>query len=205
MDSHAVDEIVRQLRFTSGVLVAPGIPKKKLQNAMARNGFIGNAPVLGLIDCTAFGSGKDNVMFTTQGIFWHHPSSKPSSGQITYQEFASCSFSSAGLFSGVQSGRGHTISVAASGISKSNFITLLNNIRNITAPFYTSQHSQILNHQGQVPSPQQPSKADLLSLAHNMTEAKNWDEAIRAYEQADEFRMAGLVREKKAEWEKQHR
>ena len=63
----------------------------------------------------------------------------------------------------------------------------------------------MLDQQRQVPTPQQPSKADLLSLAHNMTEAKNWDEAIRAYEQADEFRMAGLVREKKAEWEKQHR
>ena len=47
-------------------------------------------------------------------------------------------------------------------------------------------------------------KGELLALAHNMSEAKNWDAAINAYEKAGEFRMAGLVREKQAQWNRSH-
>ena len=52
--------------------------------------------------------------------------------------------------------------------------------------------------------PQQKSKAELLAHAHNMSEARNWKAAVEAYEEAGEFRMAGLVREQEARWNREH-
>ena len=54
------------------------------------------------------------------------------------------------------------------------------------------------------PSPPHKSKAELLAHAHNMSEAKNWKAAVNAYEEAGEFRMAGLVREQEARWNREH-
>ena len=82
-----VDELVRQLRYCNGILVAPGIPQKKVNNALAKNNFAGTEMILGLIDCTVFGSAKDHLMFTTGGIWWNHLSSKPRTGSIAYAEF----------------------------------------------------------------------------------------------------------------------
>lgn len=206
-----VDELIRQLRYLDGVLVAPAIPQKKVNNALAKNSYIGNDPIIGLIDCTVFGSAKDHIMFTAGGMFWNHPSSSPTNGSITYTDFVSCFFKSSGFFSGIDTGIGIEISQAVSSVTKNELISLLNNLKNIISsnqqfPNNTppNQHN-VLNNQFPNNAVQpELNKGELLALAHNMSEAKNWDAAINAYEKAGEFRMAGLVREKQAQWNRSH-
>lgn len=206
-----VDELVRQLRYCNGILVAPGIPQKKVNNALAKNNFVGTEMILGLIDCTVFGSAKDHLMFTTGGIWWNHLSSKPRTGSISYAEFTSCHFQSAGLLSGISSSKGDNISIQGSTVPKKDAINLLNTIKNLAATHgigmqqthnqagnsWNNQSHQQPHNQTQ---PQTQSKSDLLAHAHNMSQAKNWDAAIKAYEDAGEYRMAGLVREQQARW-----
>ena len=206
-----VDELIRQLRYLDGVLVAPAIPQKKINNALAKNSFVGTDPIIGLIDCTVFGSAKDHIMFTVSGMFWNHPSSSPTSGSITYTDFVSCSFKSSGFFGGVDTGIGCVISQACSSVTKNQLISLLNNLKNIASSNQQFANNMPTNQQNlvnnQIPTTaEQPelTKGELLALAHNMSEAKNWDAAIKAYEKAGEFRMAGLVREQQAQWNRSH-
>lgn len=190
-----IDELIRQLRYLEGVFVAPGIPQKKVNNALAKNGYFGTDPIIGLIDCTVFGSAKDHIMFTSTGMHWHHVGASPNSGSIPYTNFATCFFESAGFFSGVSTGLGSELSQTGSSVTKDALISLLNSIKNLSATLTPSAP----------PVQQQESnKAELLALAHNMSEAKNWDAAIKAYEDAGEFRMAGLAREQKAQWNRSH-
>ena len=211
-----VDELVRQLRYVTGVLVAPGIPQKKINNAITKNTYVGTDPIIGLIDCTVFGSAKDHLMFTSGGIYWNHIGSNPTSGSISYSEFSQCYFKSAGILAGIKSSKGETISTNGSNASKKDVISLLNTIKNLAAThgFSTQQNQNIqanvmnhnLNQQPSIPQPQAQtqSKSELLALAHNMSQAKNWDAAIKAYEDAGEYRMAGLVREQQAQWNRNH-
>ena len=213
-----VDELVRQLRYVTGVLVAPGIPQKKIVNAISKNNYIGNNPIIGLIDCTVFGSAKDHIMFTAGGIFWNHLSSTPCSGSISYSEFSQCYFKSAGIMSGISSSKGDNISTAGANTSKKDVISLLNTIKNLAASYGLNPHQNQnvpvdnwnpgLNPQPVQPQPQpQPqtqTKSELLALAHNMSQAKNWSAAIKAYEDAGEYRMAGIVREQQAQWNRNH-
>ena len=76
------DAVVREFRLASGILVAPGIPEKKIRNAISKNGYTGSDPIIGLIDCTVFGSAREHVMFTTTGLYWNHVTS----GQLSYTD-----------------------------------------------------------------------------------------------------------------------
>jgi len=209
-----VDELIRQLRYVTGVLVAPGIPQKKLTNAITKNSYVGTDPVVGLIDCTVFGSAKDHIMFTAGGIYWNHLASTPTSGSIRYTDFSQCYFKSAGLMSGIDSSRGDNISTSGSNTPKKDVINLLNSIKNLAASHgigtVQNQNMQVNNWNSHSlnshiqEQPQPKSKSELLALAHNMSQAKNWDAAIKAYEDAGEYRMAGLVRDQKAQWNRNH-
>ena len=206
-----VDELIRQLRYTSGVLVAPEIQQKKVFNAISKNSYSGTDPIIGLIDCTVFGSAKENIMFTTSGIYWNHASSIPNSGSLAYASFGTCFFKSAGIFApfSISTGMGQTINTNGSSVTKKDLIQLLSNIKNLSVSQglmpqpATGIESGIPN--SGVVQQQAKSNAELLALAHNMSEAKNWDAAIKAYEDANEYRMAGLVREQQAQWNRSHR
>ena len=207
-NNNFVDELIRQSRPITGLLVAPGIPPKKVSNAISKNTYFGTDPIIGLIDCTVFGSAKDNVMFTTNALYWNHKGAKPISGSILYTDFQYCIFQSAGIFSGIKSGMGHSLTITGSLVGKNDLITLLNTIKNMAVSFglnspqvqptFAAPFTPVANQQVK-------SKAELLSLAHNMSESKNWNAAIQAYEEANEFRMAGLVREQQAQWNRANR
>ena len=167
-----IEELMRQLRYVTGILVAPGIPPKKVTNAITKNSYQGTDPVIGLIDCTVFGSAKDNVMFTTTGIYWNHPSSKPNSGSLAYANFGSCFFKSAGFFSGINTGMGQMISLNPATVTKNDLITLLNIIKNLAVSngVIAQQRPNSMPPQNDQPKPHQSkSKAELLALAHNMS------------------------------------
>jgi len=197
------DAVVREFRLASGILVAPGIPEKKIRNAISKNGYTGSDPIIGLIDCTVFGSAREHVMFTTTGLYWNHVTS----GQLSYADLLNTTVKSGGVFApfSVATGLGHTISTSGSNVSRKVFLNLLIQIKNLYATMFPRQTGIVAptatTHQ-QVP--QQKSKAELLAHAHNMSEARNWKAAVEAYEEAGEYRMAGLVREQEVRWNREH-
>jgi len=197
------DAVVREFRLASGILVAPGIPEKKIRNAISKNGYTGSDPIIGLIDCTVFGSAREHVMFTTTGLYWNHVTS----GQLSYTDLLNTTIKSGGVFApfSVVTGLGHTISISGSKVSRKVFLNLLIQIKNLYATMVPRQTGIVTptatTHQ-QVP--QQKSKAELLAHAHNMSEARNWKAAVEAYEEAGEYRMAGLVREQEVRWNREH-
>lgn len=197
------DAVVREFRIASGILVAPSIPEKKIGNAISKNGYTGSDPIIGLIDCTVFGSAREHVMFTTTGIYWNHMTS----GQLTYADLLNTTIKSGGVFApfSVVTGLGHTISINGSKVSRKVFLNLLIQIKNLYGTMVPQQTGIVTPtatpHQ-QVP--QQKSKAELLAHAHNMSEARNWKAAVEAYEEAGEYRMAGLVREQEVRWNREH-
>lgn len=202
---HFIDAAIREFRVVSGILVAPGIPEKKLRNAISKNGYTGSSPILGLIDCTVFGSAKENVMFTASGVYWKQMGRI--SGQITYADLLRTTIKSGGFFASqeVVTGLGQSISINGSNINRRDFLNLLIQIKNLYGAMVLQQTSIAApTAANQEPTPQKKSKADLLAHAHNMSEARNWKAAINAYEEAGEFRMAGLVREQEARWNKEH-
>lgn len=197
------DAVVREFRIATGVLVAPEIPEKKIRNAISKNGYNGTDPIIGLIDCTVFGSAREHVMFTTTGMYWNHMTT----GQLSYEDLLRTSVKSGGMFApfSVVTGLGHTISVNGSNVPRKAFLNLLISIKNLYGTMMPRQPGSAapapITHQQ---LPQQKSKAELLAHAHNMSEARNWKAAVEAYEEAGEFRMAGLVREQEARWNKEH-
>lgn len=207
-----VDELVRQLRYQSHIHIAPAIPARKLENALMKNGYTGQDPIVGLLDCTVFGSAKDHLMFTSTGLYFNHMGATPPAGQILYSDFHRCHFAKSGGFlsTSIDTGVGIIISTTGSNMSRNNVIELLTSIKSLAVSQLSVQPSM---GQGTAPvpvnqSPQevqsqiQPAtgKAELLAHAHNMEQAKNWVAAIEAYEQAGEYRMAGLMREQQILW-----
>ena len=63
-----LDQWIKQRLATfesSDVYIAPDIPPKKLSNAISKTKVSAEEEVIGLIDCTVFGSAKDCLLFTT--------------------------------------------------------------------------------------------------------------------------------------------
>lgn len=213
-----VDELVRQLRYLEHFHVAPGIPTKKLNNALMKNGYTGQDPIIGLLDCTVFGSAKDHLMFTSTGVYFNNPLATPVSGGLLYSDFHRCYFTKTGGFlaNSIDTGIGTIMSTHGSSLSRNQMIELLNTIKSLVVsqqpdqPAMNPGFSQAPPPVSQAPPAQQQTaastmnKAELLAYAHNMEQAKNWDAAVEAYEQAGEFRMAGAVREEQARWNRQH-
>ncbi len=222
-----VNELVRQLRYLEHFHVAPGIPSKKLNNALMKNGYTGQDPIIGLLDCTIFGTAKDHVMFTSTGVYFNNPLATPKSGGLLYSDFHRCHFSKTGGFlaNSIDTGVGTILTTTGSSLSRNQMIELLNTIKSLVVsqqpaqPAMNPSFSQAPQPVSQAlppppggqpaapaaaASPPTMNKAELLAYAHNMEQAKNWDAAVEAYEQAGEFRMAGAVREQQARWNRQH-
>jgi len=61
---------VLQNFHTDGLFVSPDIPKKKQDNAFANYGMKSSVKVFTIIDATVFGSAKNGLAFTSEGLFW---------------------------------------------------------------------------------------------------------------------------------------
>lgn len=53
-----------------GFYVTPDIPRKKAENAYASYGMPASVNVYAIVDATVFGSAKNGLAFTSEGLFW---------------------------------------------------------------------------------------------------------------------------------------
>jgi hypothetical protein len=85
--------------FESEIHLAPNIPPKKLANATRAARVPVDEPVLGLIDCSLFGSAFRCLVFGSRGFYYNNPPwYKPSPGSVAYSEFSRCQFATSGFF-----------------------------------------------------------------------------------------------------------
>ena len=77
----------------SGLYLAPNIPPKKLVNATEKARVPRDEKVLGLIDCTVFGSATDSLIFGSRGFYYYNMGgSNPNPGFVPYSDFPDCIF-----------------------------------------------------------------------------------------------------------------
>ncbi|MCE9850566.1 hypothetical protein [Shewanella chilikensis] len=55
---------------SDGLFVAPNIPSKKAKNASACYGMPASVNIYAIVDSTVFGSAKNGLAFTSEGLFW---------------------------------------------------------------------------------------------------------------------------------------
>lgn len=55
---------------SDGLFVAPNIPSKKAKNASACYGMPASVSIYAIVDSTVFGSAKNGLAFTSEGLFW---------------------------------------------------------------------------------------------------------------------------------------
>jgi len=110
----------------NGFYLAPDIPPKKLANARLACAVPQGEEVLGVLDCTSFGSAKKGMVFGTQGVYYRNDWSSKSSGRaaIPYADFASRVFEGGGMCEVGLDGNAF-LNVSACQASKGNVISLL--------------------------------------------------------------------------------
>ena len=126
--SRKVLEILSRHASGSDFHVSPGIPPAKLANAAASCEIPKDERMLALIDCTIFGSAKNCLAFCTRGIYFHNGLASPVRGFIPYEEFPQREFK-AHLISEITFGNHQDLDVSGSGVSKHQFVAVLQEIR----------------------------------------------------------------------------
>jgi len=122
--------ILRDFFPQEDFFVSPKIPTKKLANACASCNIPRNERILGLIDCTVFGSAKDALLFGTKGIYYRHLGCTPAVGNLPYINFPRCNFKIVGD-KGISLTPQLMFSLAGSNVSKHRIIDMLNAIRKL--------------------------------------------------------------------------
>ena len=78
------------------LFVRASIPAHKLANARVTCNVPAGEVILGLIDCTVFGSAKDALLFGAQGIYYRNIMVSTATtaivGKLLYREFPNCQF-----------------------------------------------------------------------------------------------------------------
>jgi hypothetical protein len=110
--------------------LAPSIPPNKLANATAKACVPVDEKVLGLIDCTIFGSASDCLIFGSRGFYYHNSlgGSNPNPGSIEYSEFPRCQFRTSGLWS-IRLDEHRYFGQAGSSLSRRKVIAILTAIK----------------------------------------------------------------------------
>ncbi len=68
--------------------LSPDISKRKINNGLKSCNVPAGEIIIGLIDCTRFGSAIDSLLFGSQGIYYHNGAgSQPGPDKIPYKEF----------------------------------------------------------------------------------------------------------------------
>ena len=118
------------------LLVEPDIPPKKLASAAGTCALPSTEHVLGIIDCTVFGSAKNGLVFGRKGIYFHNDwgSKSAGTGAIPYRQFPAREFGDGG-FQEVALGHEQFLNISGSSVSKAKAIGLLRAIRELTVAF----------------------------------------------------------------------
>lgn len=81
---------VLQNFHSEGLFVSPNIPRKKAENAYASYGMPASVKVFAIVDSTVFGSAKNGLAFTSEGLFWKNDWTTTSAkNQMSWDEFKS--------------------------------------------------------------------------------------------------------------------
>lgn len=123
--------ILRDFSPQEDFFVSSEIPTRKLTNACASCNIPRNERVLGLIDCTVFGSAKDALIFGAKGIYYRHINCTPTIGNLPYVDFPHCNFKIVGDSRGILLTPQLIFSLAGSNVSEHRVIDMLNAIRKL--------------------------------------------------------------------------
>jgi serine/threonine protein kinase len=86
-------EILRTHGSENKLHVSPHVPAHKASNAAKSCALRPDDTILGLIDCTAFGSASDALVFGEHGFYYHNKlGNSPDPGFVAYREFPGISF-----------------------------------------------------------------------------------------------------------------
>jgi hypothetical protein len=114
------------------LFVTPDIPESKLKNAWASCEVPPGERVVGLIDCTTFGSAKHCLLFGTEGIYFRNPWSGgyPTMvpGFVPYGEFANREFGTA-FFLNVDLGGGLSLDCSGCGVPREVIVEILKRVQ----------------------------------------------------------------------------
>lgn len=81
---------VLQNFHSEGLYVTPDIPRKKADNAYASYGMPSSVNVFAIVDSTVFGSAKNGLAITSQGLFWKNDWTTTSAkNHMPWEEFKS--------------------------------------------------------------------------------------------------------------------
>jgi actin-like ATPase involved in cell morphogenesis/outer membrane biosynthesis protein TonB len=115
------------LRKFPHIFVYPAIPESKLINARRACNIPDDEPILGLIDCTVFGSARNCVLFGAHGVYYRELWTPP--GKLLYTDFPGCVFKNKG--SVVTVSNGQKFSLSGSHVSAATARTILNEIKQV--------------------------------------------------------------------------
>lgn len=108
------------------IYLRPEIPTTKLVNARDTCKVPTKEEILGLIDCSVFGSAKNCILFGIRAIYYHQTSTAP--GMIAYSDFPSRTFTvSRALY--VITNSGEKIHVSGSNVSTRELCDILNALK----------------------------------------------------------------------------
>ena len=112
-----ITEILRSYKDVRGVFMSPGIPSRKVENALRTSGMPQDEELHALIDCTLFGSAKNALLFASNALYFHNGrgAAKPGPGTLRYSEFRNRPFFGAACE--VRLGNDQFINVAGWGLS----------------------------------------------------------------------------------------
>ena len=114
-----------------GFYIAPGIPKLKANNAKNSCAVPADDDILGLVDCTIFGSASDALVFGRRAFYYHNGGGNvPDPGLVPYDEFPSISFGTAWL-NCITLGGDRYCNKAGSKVTRDKIIAVLNAIKAI--------------------------------------------------------------------------
>lgn len=126
----AIRSLLRTFLPQNDLFVEPDIPASKLENASASCEVPPDERVLGLIDCTNFGSAKNCLLFGTKGIYFHNDWAGSPSGRhfIPYSNFANREFKSA-FFLNVNLGDNLYLDCSACSVPRAKIIDILKRLK----------------------------------------------------------------------------
>lgn len=157
--------------------------------------YSGNHQIIGLLDCTVFGSAKDHLMFTANELVWFHKNASPSFGKIDWSDIHRCNFTEpSGWLNNedIETGIGHTLCIIGADVKRELLITLLNNIKDLANTYFEPSESGPMDPiQTQTPTESTPLRPPRPDRPTTVVNEKAHKKAMRLYIKAEKLRQKG--------------
>jgi len=113
----------------TGLYVAPNIPERKTTNAGKKCRVPADDRIVALIDCTAWGSASDALVFGSHAFYYHNSGGNvPDPGCIPYHEFPEIVFGKTWV-NCITLGRDRYCNKAGNNISREKIIEMLDGVK----------------------------------------------------------------------------